>query len=237
MMLTTRSTQRELMDDLSLEKDHLRNVLNDISTANKLLNGDQATLQAVLKYIDENPKPSYRFMDVGCGNGDMLIKLHSALEEREINAEYIGIDLNPTSIEIAREETLLYPKINFLQQDIFTLDAKRFECDVLLCTLTLHHFASHEIPRFLETFRVLATDLVIVNDLQRNKVAYQLFKLFSAVFMKTKIAKQDGLTSIASGFTETELHELAEKANIPTSQYSIESKWAFRYLWSINAHR
>jgi hypothetical protein len=50
------------------------------------------------------------------------------------------------------------------------------------------------------------------------------------VFLKTKIAKHDGLVSVARGFKKEELKQISEKIE---GQHHIKWKWAFRYQWSI----
>ena len=60
-------------------------------------------------------------------------------------------------------------------------------CDIILCTLTMHHFTDQQICTFIKTFVQLASTGVIINDLQRSKIAYRLFQLFSGIFMKSKL--------------------------------------------------
>ena len=50
-------------------------------------------------------------LDIGCGFGDLF----SFLKEQGINVNYLGIDINPSLIEIAREK---YPNIKFKVLDI-----------------------------------------------------------------------------------------------------------------------
>ena len=101
----------------------------------------------------------------------------------------------------------------------------------MLCTLTLHHFNDKELHFFVTKFTELATLGVIINDLERNSLAYTLFKGFSAFFIKSKVAYEDGLTSITKGFKRKELTEYAQK--IPNYQHVISWRWAFRWLWLI----
>ena len=70
---------------------------------------------------------------------------------------------------------------------------------------------------------------VVINDLQRSKLAYYLFKGFSAIFIRTAMARRDGLISIGSGFTREELQDFAK--DLPMVQHRIRWKWAFRYVW------
>jgi len=74
---------------------------------------------------------------------------------------------------------------------------------------------------------------VIINDLERNRLAYYLFHAFSLIFIKTKIAKQDGLISIRRGFLREELQGMS--LAFPNLEHRIRWRWAFRYLWVMQA--
>ncbi len=229
-----RSTELELMDDPSMDADKYREAYLDINRCNRLLGGYGITLKAIEKLIKDNPKKSYTILDMGCGDGQMLRKVSKLLDRKGIPAKLIGIDLRDDVLGIAREKSTNFPKIQFLKQNILALD-KQYDCDILLCTLTMHHFTDAEIHQFTKKFIEIATIGVIINDLERNKIAYQLFKLFSFFFIKTPIAKYDGLVSISKGFVKKELQAYAN--SLKTAQHTIAWKWAFRYVWIMRTNR
>lgn len=219
------------MDDPLVESSVLREVLKDINRSNAMLNGNGITLRALNKLIHAHPKEQYTIVDMGCGDGTMLKEVAVFFRKRKINVKLIGVDLNEKSIQIAKEKTKDFPEIQFLQQDILKLDAADLNCDIMICTLTMHHFKDDEIPVFLQKFTQLARIAVVINDLQRSRMAYYLFKCFSIIFIKTKIAKNDGLVSIKSGFLKKEL--IAFTKGLPKEKHYIKWKWAFRYVWII----
>ncbi len=217
------------MDDPQLAKETLSLVLQDINKANRFLGGYTITLKAVAQLISESPQPSYTFVDVGCGDGSMLRRVAEYCRRQQIPANFIGVDLNSHALEIAHNKSFKFPEITYVQHDILDLTTNSIPCDILLCTLTMHHFSNRQIPRFLEQFAELAHLGIVINDLQRSKIAYYLFKGFSAIFMQMEIARHDGMISIRSGFTRADLDQLA--ANVQGVHHSIQWKWAFRYLW------
>jgi ubiquinone/menaquinone biosynthesis C-methylase UbiE len=232
---TNRNTDPELMDDPKVPEPILREVLEDISRVNRLLNGNRITVMAVYELIRENPQEMYTIVDMGCGDGQMLRQVADFCRKKAIQVKLIGIDLSEKGIQIAQEQSQGYPEIHFLRQDILTMQADKLLCDILLCTLTMHHFNNAEIPKFLEQFVKLAQIGVVINDLQRSKAAYYLFKLFSIIFIKTEIGRSDGLTSIKSGFKRNELMFFSKA--IPNVYHSVQYKWAFRYLWLMRTNR
>ena len=78
-------------------------------------------------------------------------------------------------------------------------------------------------------FLKLANLGVVINDLQRSKIAYRLFEAYSRVFMKSKMARHDGLISIERAFTKNELLSFTSKLGVQS--FNIKWRWAFRYLW------
>ena len=235
MQLAVRNTDIELMDNPNLEIHELKKVFKDINRVNNLLGGSKISLRELWKLIKESPKKSYTILDMGCGDGFMLRKAALFLRKRNIKANLIGLDLREDILSIAREASKDFPEISYKKQNVLLLKPDKFQCDILLCTLTMHHFNNEEIATFLKKFISISKLGIVINDLQRNKLACYLFKVFRFFFLRTSIAKKDGLTSIKSGFLKTELQEFAKK--IPNVIHKIEWKWAFRYVWVIQTNR
>ncbi len=234
MDFSHRSTVLELMDDPLMDASKYREAYADINNCNKLLGGYNITINAVLALLSKNEKESYTILDMGCGDGEMLRKLSKALRKKGIIAKLIGIDLRDDVLAIAKDNSEGYPDIEFVKQDILTLEAT-FDCDVLLCTLTMHHFTDQQIAVFTKKFVELAKLGAVINDLERSWLSYQLFKVFSAIIIKTSIAKTDGLISISKGFRRKELWNYAQK--LKNASHSITWKWAFRYVWIMKPNR
>ncbi|WP_109300920.1 methyltransferase domain-containing protein [Aquimarina sp. AU474] len=234
--LQYRSNEDELMDDPMIKKEALQIALSDISRANKLLGGNAITKHAVCRLIKENLKSKeYVILDLGCGDGEMLREIADLFRKKGIQGKFIGVDLNKTSIEYAKNLSETYPEISFEEKNILEIESSSFSCDIIICTLTLHHLEDTQIKKVMKKCVALASMGVVINDLQRSTVAYYLFKLFSFFFIKGDIAKNDGLISIKRGFTKQELIGYAKEIN--SIRYKINWKWAFRYQWVIETGR
>ncbi len=226
-----RTDESELMDDTSLEPKVLNEVLKDISLANRFLGGNRITFKAVLRMLRRQPDREYCIMDVGCGEGSMLRELARICRKKNYRVRFLGVDINESAIALAKEYHDEYPEIEYHTVDILQDERKELISDIALCTLTLHHIPSEQIPNFLRNMAERAREAVIVNDLQRSSLAYYLFQFFSAIFIKTKIARHDGLVSIKRGFKRKEL--IAFSRHVPAFYPKIEWKWAFRYLLTL----
>jgi len=114
---------------------------------------------------------------------------------------------------------------------IFSESFSELKCDIILCTLTLHHFENNEIIKLLRLFDTNSRLGFVVNDLHRNSLAYRLFQLVCFVFRMNEMSRNDGLISILRGFKKEELVDFSEKLSF--KKYSIQWKWAFRYQWIV----
>ncbi|TRX35726.1 methyltransferase domain-containing protein [Flavobacterium sp. ZT3R18] len=227
-----RTDKSEIMDDFDLEGDVLREALNKIAKINQFLGGNQLTLQGVKKLISKSSQSDeITIVDVGCGNGDMLRKLADYGAENKLNFQLIGVDANRYTIDYARELSIKYSNIRYCCEDILSNSFKEIRCDIMLCTLTLHHFKNKEILDLLTVFNLNSRLGIVINDLERSAIAYRLFQILCLVFKLESMPCKDGLTSILRGFKKRELVQFSEMLNF--SNYKIQWKWAFRYQWII----
>jgi 2-polyprenyl-3-methyl-5-hydroxy-6-metoxy-1,4-benzoquinol methylase len=227
----TRSNEPELMDDFALEGEILRDALDKIASINKLLGGNKVTLEGVKELISGLAKgKEISILDVGCGNGDMLRTLADYANEHQLNFKLIGVDANAFTIKHAKQLSK-NSNISYLCLDIFNDDFANYSYDIILCTLTLHHFKNDEILALIKNFNKQAKLGIVINDLHRSKMAYYLFNAICFVFRLNDMSKKDGLVSILRGFKKSDLQKYSKQLGL--KNFSISWKWAFRYQWII----
>jgi len=228
-----RAEKIEVMDDFSLGGEELRNTLSQISHINQFLGGNTLTLNGVRKLLlKADTSKAITIADIGCGNGDMLRMLADYAEKNNMTFELIGIDANPFTIDHARILSTFRNNISYRCVDVFDMDFKTLSFDIILCTLTLHHFSDDKIINLMNILVKSSSLGIVINDLQRNKLAYRLFQMICFVFGFNKMTRDDGLISILKGFKKYELESYARKLHL--KDYSIKWKWAFRYQWLIS---
>lgn len=233
---TYRTNEAEIMDDFGMEGEILRDALDKIARINQLLGGNRLTLEGVkkiLKQFDRNQKIT--IVDVGCGNGDMLRALADYAEKNKLDFELIGIDANQFTVDYAKELSISYPTIQYRCEDIFDEQFAVLSYDIVLCTLTLHHFKEDEIIKLLQVFHQNARLGIVINDLHRSSISYRLFQALCFVFRLNTMSREDGLVSILRGFKKQELEQFSKTLNF--KKYTINWKWAFRYQWIINKEK
>lgn len=231
----TRSDEPELMDDFALEGEVLRDALDKIASINKLLGGNKVTLDGVQVLINDQAALNrpISVLDVGCGNGDMLRTLADYGQQNKVNFRLTGVDANAFTIKHAEGLSAAYQNISYECMDVFsdTFKAKKF--DIILCTLTLHHFKDNEILELMRSFKQQADMGVVINDLHRSKLAYYLFNAICFVFRLNEMSRKDGLVSILRGFKKADLQRYSTALQLKS--FTIRWKWAFRYQWIIKS--
>ena len=229
---TYRTDLEESMDDFSMDNDGLVTALNDIARINQLLGGNSVTLDGVQHLIKDLPKDqTITIMDFGCGSGDMLRMLSKFGAENNLKFQLIGIDANEATIRHAEKCSTEFENITYLAEDIFLYDFSKYNIDIALITLTLHHFKDDEILKIIRVILNLVKNGIVVNDLQRSKLAYRLFQAIIFIFRLEKMTANDGLISILRGFKRADLEKFSKDLGL--KKYSIKWKWAFRYQWII----
>ncbi len=232
MSLNTRnrSQQAEVMDDFSLEGEELRETLDQIAGINRWLGGNAVTLDGLAQVMQSLPaQQTITVLDIGCGNGDMCRAVAEWGRKHQRSLRVRGVDANAFTIAHAGELSKTYPEISYEVIDVFSPEFAEETYDLVLATLTLHHFSDTEILYLLNLFNAQARVGVIINDLQRSKLAYYLFQLVCRVFRLKEMTREDGLLSILRGFKKHELQTFSRQVSFASVR--IRWKWAFRYQW------
>lgn len=230
MNTKTRSNRKEIMDDHDLDGEELERILGELDRVNRLLGGYKVTLEGIEKILGSAcyAQP-VEIIDVGCGNGSMLREVAKMGRSRGIRMKLTGIDISRATVNIARKDSKQFPEIAFETIDVSSKEFRERKTDIILCTLTLHHFKDREIEDLMTDFEKVCQMGIVVNDLHRSKLAYYLFKLYAMFFMENEIAKKDGLTSILRSFRREDLEWYGR--NLKAREQMISWKWAFRYQW------
>ena len=69
--------------------------------------------------------------------------------------------------------------------------------------------------------------VLIINDLERNVIAYYAIKFLTAIFSKSYLVKNDAPLSVLRGFKKGEWLDMILKSG--AKKYSVKNKWAFRH--------
>jgi len=225
-MFKLRSYQKELLDEPEIQKDLLFQNLKELDIINKYLGGHAISLQGLKKVMTDKSK-TYKVIDIGCGGGDSLKAIARWARDKQYKIQLAGIDLKEDCIEYARETCSTFPEIDFYCDDFRNVFSKINGIDIVHASLFCHHFTEDEIIGFIGFCRKNKT-VFVINDLERNAVAYYAIKLITGLFSKSSLVKNDAPLSVRRGFKKKEWQAILQKAGI--KNYSVSNRFAFRHL-------
>ncbi len=226
--LRERSDQFEIMDDMTMSGPELRRTLDLLASINLWLGGNTLTLDGIKSMLKTQAAgKTIRIVDLGCGNGDMLRKLHRFGKDKGYSFELVGVDANPNSVAYARELSSGLENLTFETLNIFSDEFVEMDYDIAIATLFMHHFSDEEITKLVSGLQRKSTIGVLINDLHRSELAYALFWVIS-LFFRNEVARNDGLVSIRKAFRREDLEKYAKQLQ---GNSRIRWRWAFRYQW------
>jgi len=195
--LQSRLHDPEQLDNLSLSGQPLKKALLSLKWINTVLGNHYILGKQVLSYCKKNNKlKKFRIVDLGCGGGDTLHYIAKKLKEEKIDAELIGIDGNPQSIEFARSNTKNINNLAFETMDILSPDFKLPQCDLIISSHFIYHFKDKALINFLKRLTSKNSKYVIFSELYRNKMSYYLFKFTRTILPISRMASRKWCSKI-----------------------------------------
>lgn len=226
MNFAQRSSEKELLDEENIPLADLHQNLKELAFINTFLGGFSVTRFGLSQLLLDKTK-TYHLADIGCGGGDNLIAIANWAKKNNVKVELSGIDMKMEAIAYAEKNCSKYPNIHFIVSD-YKLTQFKEPVDVIVSSLFCHHLNEQELMECILWMSQNARTGFLINDLQRNKIAYYSIKWLTALFSKSYLVKNDAAVSVSRGFKKRELNELLRKSGV--KNYSISWKWAFRYL-------
>jgi SAM-dependent methyltransferase len=213
----------EMMDRPGNDTALLRADLRVLEKINRFLGGHRIPLLYLPDFLNAK---SVTILDLGTGAADVPRSIARWARANGVNANITGIDSNSDILQIARENVAGWPEIRIEQADLLGLPYRPDSFDVVLCSLTLHHFSEADVVAILRRIHDIARGGYIINDLRRNRTAIWLSKLMAHTLITNPIARFDAPASCERAFTTSELRVLAQRAGM--SRFSIHQHRFFR---------
>ena len=204
----------EIMDRRGNDSELLRADLQVLESINRFLGGHRLTLGYLDEFLRVVPMSSLTILDLATGGADIPRTIVAWARRRNVRVEITAVDRNPEILRIARARCAAWPEIHIEQHDLLALPYPPASFDVVLCSLTLHHFAEADVVAILRRIHDIARVGWIVNDLRRNRIAICLSKLMARTIITNPIARFDAPASCERAFTPDELRALAAQAGV-----------------------
>jgi ubiquinone/menaquinone biosynthesis C-methylase UbiE len=203
----------ELLDAPRHDPAELEQSLDQVAEVNQLLGGRRAVLRALAPLLGGSATTS--ILDLGTGSADIPLAVARSARRHGVAVEILATDLHPQMRAIARTRTQAVPEIRIGAADALALPFANDAFDVVLLSLTLHHFeADDQVTALREAARV-ARRAVIVNELERCRINYVGARLLAATrWRANRLTRHDGPLSVLRAFTRAELADLARSAGL-----------------------
>ena len=229
----------ELLDALHHDRAELEQSLDQVAEVNRRLGGSRAVLRALdqLGIARRGPVPGHTpatpdcwtILDIGTGSADIPLAIDDWARRRSICIHITATDRHPQMCEIAGERTRRHDRISVAAADALDLHYEDDAFDIVLLSLTLHHFEHADQIRALREAARVGRTAVIVNELERSLPSY-LGARFLAVtrWRSNRLTRHDGPLSVLQAFTPRELRAVAAAAGLRVA--SVRRRWLFRLV-------
>jgi SAM-dependent methyltransferase len=215
MTLATRTIAEELMDADDLDAATYADVVGDLAKVNVVTMAARPTLDFLRR--GTGGMTSFRLLDVGYGDGDMLRRIARWAKRRGLTADLVGVDLNPRSELAARAHTPDDLSIRYVTGDY--ADVAGDGWDFVVSSLVAHHMTHAQLVAFLRFMAAESRRGWLVNDLHRHSFAHWGFPILSRLAGWHRIVRLDGTLSIARSYRPDEWPPILAEAGVEARVY------------------
>ena len=227
--LSERATAAELIDDPgNITAPEMEQVLEELELVNRWLGGTSSSLKAFTLARQWSGRVPIRITDIGTGSADIPRALAGWCRRRNLPVQIVAIDSSPSVCLLAHHHVRDSSEICVVQGDVFHLPLSRKSTDLIFCSAFLHHFSGRQLTEIVSQLRECATTAIVINDLQRHRIAYWSIRLLTRLFSLSPAVRHDGPLSVRKGFHRRELVDLLESAGC--RNFEIRWRWAFRWV-------
>jgi SAM-dependent methyltransferase len=179
----------ELMETEDISQEALTQAYSQLQMVNRWLGNTNAVLRSL-----RHDQPSIqRVLDIGCGQGGLLLEIR-----KHLDLDVIGLDLRPAPLSL----------IPILSGN--AISDRLPEADVAVCVMMAHHLSEAELAGLIRNVSRTSPRFILL-DLVRHPVPLALFQVFVAPLLG-RINALDGATSIRRAYTAREMRGIVAGA-------------------------
>lgn len=230
----SRSGQSELMDSPGISDQLLYKNLGELDIMNRFIGGHAISLEGIKRLMTDSQK-EYHIVDLGCGSGDVLRFIARWARTNQYRVKLTGVDMNADAIRYLFEKSAEYPEITGITADYENYLAATDDIDIVHCGLFCHHLDDSKLVQLFQYLKTSSCQGIVINDLQRNPLAYYGVWFLTRLLNGSALSKHDGPVSVLRAFRRMEIETLIQRAGL--LYFSIQWKWAFRYLVVVNTNK
>jgi len=190
--------------------------LRDIRTVNRLAGGVATVLHHLPGLLRDIPdgRP-VEILDLATGSGDIPCSLVAWANRKGRPLHLTVTDRSPEILAEARRTLAGVRGVTFAVCDARAVPMPARSFDIVLCSLSLHHFAPGEAVQLLREMDRLSRTGFILNDIRRCPAGYVAAWGASRVATRNRLTRHDMPLSVLRAYTPDELRALLRQAGIP----------------------
>ncbi len=196
------TTSRELMDDPGCDPVRLERTYRQFDAVNRLVSGWRRVYRHRIRPRLDARRPT-TLLDIGFGGGDISRALARWAARDRLVLTITAIDPDERALRHVR--ALPPADVRFEQASSADLVARGDRYDLVISNHLLHHLDPGELAALLTDSRILARQLVVHNDLARQRLGYGPYAVATLPFARRSFLHQDGLLSIRRSYRRAEL--------------------------------
>lgn len=206
----------ELLDQDGHDPRDLAANFQDIQTVNRLAGGTATVLHHLPDLVGRAPhgRP-VEILDLATGAGDIPRAVIAWGQRHARPLHVTASDASPAILDIARQTLVHLPGVSFALADARDVPFPDRAFDIVLCSLTLHHFAPPRAIQVLREMDRLSRTGFILNDIRRCATGYLAAWTSSRLATRNHLTRHDMPLSVRRAYTPEEVRGLLEEAGIP----------------------
>lgn len=210
-----RGEATELLDEAGHDPAELAANFRDIRRVNQLLGGTSVILQHLPRLLAAIPdsRPA-TILDLATGCADIPLAVARWANRRNLPLTIIASDSAPEVLALAHEAVAGHPGISLARYDARAVPLPDNHVEIVLCSLSLHHFAPDDAVQVLREMNRLARTGFILNDLHRGRLGYAAAWLAARLTTRNRLTRHDAPLSVRRAYTVAELAGLLRRAGI-----------------------
>jgi ubiquinone/menaquinone biosynthesis C-methylase UbiE len=187
----------------------------DIRRVNRLLGGTSVILRHLPRLLAAVPAGApVTLLDLATGCADIPLAIAHWADRRGLPLTIIASDADPSILALAAQQIAGHPAITLARYDSRAVPLPDKQVDIVLCSLSLHHFSPDDAVLVLREMNRLARIGFILNDLHRGRLAYAAAWLAAHLTTRNRFTRNDAPLSVRRAYTAAELAALLRRAGI-----------------------
>jgi len=203
-----REVQPEWLDTLPADDPRAIQSRADLRRLNRIMGHAAILSRAFLAYPPAGPRGVIQIVELGSGDGTLLLQLIRDWSCRGLRGHVTLVDREPAVADETRRgfEQAGY-SADVLCEDLMTwLERPGAACDLLLANLVLHHFKTDALRELLRR-AALRTRLLLACEPRRSALALVAARGVGAIGCNA-VTRHDAVLSVRAGFSSDELTQL-----------------------------